>query len=299
LAGRWRPGAIVCDILGAWENFVFLLRSGKETAVLRITEETRRKEHEIIGELALVEHLKLIGFPVPAVLLFQDGSKLSPLDSDNNRFFACLFTEVAGQQVSARTILDEPNGVESWGEMIGLLHNAMVTFRSEVAIRGTWAENELITHTPLGVGLPPHYVPFFQSVVSDLRQRTVSVDDFGLVHADLHGRNVLATTFSRTVIDFDDMCYHWHAYDLAVAWNWLCHADGDTERMREGLLAGYSRSRNASLETHRLLPRLAFLRTCLDFMFLRQRARSGVRSPLISVRFEMLARCLRLQLASI
>jgi Ser/Thr protein kinase RdoA (MazF antagonist) len=298
LAERWRRGATVGCLLGAWENFVFRLEKGREAAILRITEEHRRSEEEIAGELRFMEHLDFQGFPVPVVQRFRDGTSTLSIQAGERRFTVCLFNEVVGRQVSARSILDDPIKIESWGTMIGQLHNAASSFRSARPIRRNWAENDLIALSPFGAGLPRQYLPVFRSTVADFRERIVSDDDFGLVHGDLHGRNVLAAGSTRTVIDFDDMCYHWHGYDLAVAWNWLCHAGGESDRICGTLLTGYARVRNVSRETDRLLPKLAFLRTCLDFMFIDRHARAGVQSPLIAAHLGMLARCLRAQVAA-
>lgn len=296
LAERWRPGATVGELLGAWENFVFRLENGKETVILRVTEEHRRSEDEIAGELAFVEHLAFEGFPVPAVQHYRDGTRMLPIQADGHRFVTCLFGEVAGRQVPARSILDKPDNIESWGMMIGQLHNAAASFRSARRIRRTWAENDLIAQG--GAGLPHEYLPVFQSIVNDLLGRAVSDSDFGLVHADLHGRNVMAADSNRIVIDFDDMCYHWHGYDLGVAWNWLCQAGGEPDRICGSLLTGYARVRAVSRETDRLLPKLAFLRTCLDYMFIDRHARAGIQSPLIDLHTRTLSRCLRTQVAA-
>ena len=41
-------------------------------------------------------------------------------------------------------------------------------------------------------------------------------NNFGMIHADLHAKNVLRNNGQLYVIDFDDAGFGWHAFDLAV-----------------------------------------------------------------------------------
>jgi Ser/Thr protein kinase RdoA (MazF antagonist) len=289
LAERWRPRATIGRLLGAWENFVFGVDDAHDAAILRVIEGCRRTEEEVHAELEFIEHLRGQNFPVPAVLSFEDGRKVVTIESGGREFIACLFSEVSGRQISATQILALPAAIKDWGTMIGELHRAGSSFKNSGRRRKRWAANELIADQLHEEGLPEPCRSMFRSILAELRGLSVTHEDFGLVHGDLHGRNVLATDRARTVIDFDDACYHWYSYDLAVAWNWLCLAGGEPASTRENLLTGYAAVRGFSSESCRLLPNLAFLRSCLDFMLVNQRKRSGIESPLIDLQVELLA----------
>ena len=299
VAERWRRRGAIGRVLGAWENFVFAVEDGQHCAVLRITEGSRRSWDEVDAELEFIEHLSRRGFRVPEIVRFEDGSRTLAIEVGGRQFVACLFAEVPGEQLSGRALLALPGGVELWGRLIGELHNAASSFRPAHRARKVWTANELIADASHSDGLEQSYRSALRSVVAELRSLAVSDHDFGLVHADLHGRNVLAAASARTVIDFDDMCYHWHGYDVAVAWNWLCQAGGDSARLRSQLLDGYSQVRGFSRESDRLLPRLAFMRTCLDCMFINQRRLSGVESPLIDAHARLLSKLMRRQIATV
>jgi Ser/Thr protein kinase RdoA (MazF antagonist) len=288
LAERWRSRATVGRLLGAWENFVFGVDDGSDAAILRVIEGCRRTAEEVHAELDFIEHLRGEDFPVPEVLSFEDGSKLLTIESAGREFIACLFREVPGRQISAAQILANPAEIEGWGRIIAELHRAGSSFKSRGHRRKAWTANELIADRIHIDCLPEPFRMLFQSILTELRELRAGPDDFGLVHADLHGRNVLATATDRTVIDFDDACYHWYGYDIAVAWNWLCQAGAEPAGTRERLLDGYAATRDFSPEATRLLPKLAFLRTSLDFMLVNQRKRSGVESPLIELQLKLL-----------
>ena len=41
-------------------------------------------------------------------------------------------------------------------------------------------------------------------------------NEYGLIHADLHRGNFFYHEEKMTVLDFDDSCYHWYLYDVAI-----------------------------------------------------------------------------------
>jgi Ser/Thr protein kinase RdoA (MazF antagonist) len=43
-----------------------------------------------------------------------------------------------------------------------------------------------------------------------------SADIYGVVHADLHGDNIITQGSSLAIIDFDDAAYGWYHYDIAT-----------------------------------------------------------------------------------
>jgi Ser/Thr protein kinase RdoA (MazF antagonist) len=88
---------------------------------------------------------------------------------------------------------------------------------------------------------------------------------FGLAHADLHPRNIFVDGKSLRVFDFDDLQFHWFAYDLAVplAWvqtYWTCA----TADLRKDLLYGYRDEHEITDEWVERLTGFVYVRLSLD-----------------------------------
>jgi Ser/Thr protein kinase RdoA (MazF antagonist) len=90
-------------------------------------------------------------------------------------------------------------------------------------------------------------------------------DAFGLIHGDLHHRNVLFRKGGIGAIDFDDCGYgHW-LYDLAVPLKVLQGHPAYSE-LRQGLLTGYRRRRPLPGDQEAHLETFMALRTVQDVL---------------------------------
>jgi Ser/Thr protein kinase RdoA (MazF antagonist) len=88
---------------------------------------------------------------------------------------------------------------------------------------------------------------------------------FGLIHADLHHRNLLFGREGIGAIDFDDCGYgHW-LYDLAVPLTVLRHHPAH-DGLRQGLLSGYHRRRPLPVDQEAHLETFIALRTVQDVL---------------------------------
>lgn len=102
-----------------------------------------------------------------------------------------------------------------------------------------------------------------EKVWATLQKLGQGPDVFGLIHADLHHRNVLFHRGSAGAIDFDDCGYgHW-LYDLAVPLTAL-QRHPDYRALGEALLLGYRRRRPLSAEQEGLLDTFMALRRIQD-----------------------------------
>jgi Ser/Thr protein kinase RdoA (MazF antagonist) len=91
-------------------------------------------------------------------------------------------------------------------------------------------------------------------VMDRVRALPRAEEDFGLIHADLHGGNFFVDVDGGTVtvFDFDDCCYGWFAMDVAMALfdTLVVHPRSDERTFARGFmrtyLAGYNRERRLS-----------------------------------------------------
>ena len=92
-------------------------------------------------------------------------------------------------------------------------------------------------------------------------------DNFGLIHADLHARNVLVQGDKLQIIDFDDCGYSWHGYEIAVAeTDALSSLDPKVitiQEIRNALIEGYRSARLLNSQIVKELNTLTMVRTLI------------------------------------
>jgi amicoumacin kinase len=97
-------------------------------------------------------------------------------------------------------------------------------------------------------------------------------DTFGLIHGDFGPTNFRYRNGALKVFDFDDCCYHWYGYDLAVTiypHGWKKEAKG----LMEALFEGYSEEVSSGVHMRKELDRFCRLRQL--YMFLNYAKRWG------------------------
>lgn len=115
-------------------------------------------------------------------------------------------------------------------------------------------------------------------------------DRMGMIHADLHFRNILWQNGKLAAIDFDDCGFGFHAYDLAVPL--ISIADRNPPNMkalRQALIAGYADKKTWDAEDEKILEDLLIARRLAILMWfnmrldnpkLKQRARGFLKRSL-------------------
>lgn len=112
---------------------------------------------------------------------------------------------------------------------------------------------------------------------------------FGLIHADLHPRNVVVEGARVAVIDFDDSGWGWHLYDLAVALNdYQRHPD--FAAFREACIAGYRGVRPLAEADLALLPMFLLIRDAAQIGWFHQRPELGTPAGLPALKAHVVER---------
>lgn len=95
-------------------------------------------------------------------------------------------------------------------------------------------------------------------------------EHFGMIHADLHHRNLVIDGEALSLIDFDDAGFGWYLNDLAVA---LMHHQlrPDFGRLQGALLAGYRAHRPLSDQDAARLPMFLLVRRLAVIGWLHER----------------------------
>ncbi len=205
--------------LGDFENYVFETYRDGQSYIFRITHSTHRNKDEILSELDWMRHLYREGLSVPEVFPSLSGSLVEEAAAeDGSIFYGCLYSKAEGKAVSVRS--EEFNHVlfEKWGETTGRMHRATRDYLPSEGIkkRSSWDEDDLLQVAKYYPAEEQELIQNAQAVISAISSLPKNIDNFGVIHTDIHSGNFFYDGDEIHVFDFDDASYHWFASDIAI-----------------------------------------------------------------------------------
>jgi len=202
------------------ENIVYACDSDQGKVFLRLTTPLRRTRAEIEAELNWIGHLASSGLNVPCLRLDKSGNQILSLTEGPHHYEAVAFSEIVGVHPNKETASD-PKFLKTLGALIGKMHLASQCYDSahQGAKREEWFEERGLRHALTAASSSDQIAlrKRLEDAVSWMKQLGRSLENYGLVHADLGALNLFIGEDSTiSIIDFDDSCYHWFAFDLAI-----------------------------------------------------------------------------------
>ena len=247
----WNAPLDTLTALPAVQNFVYAMDSADGPAILRLTHERHRTAEEVEAELCWIADLAGRKLNVARPRRSRSGAWLEIIESTCGKFIATSFERAAGVAFDlSRPQRWNAKLFEAWGALIAQLHNA--------ARESGWSEGSLRRPSWQGESVVRNfklYVPqsealvrtAFARVIRELNALPRSRASYGLIHADLNHDNLFFDDGRLVVFDFDDCCFCWFAYDLAVAIYHLPASEtqsatnANAQRAFRWLLRGYGR----------------------------------------------------------
>lgn len=113
---------------------------------------------------------------------------------------------------------------------------------------------------------------------------------YGVIHADLHPGNVLVNDGALYAIDFDDIAYGWHMYDLAVALH-QCQHLMDFPACYDAAMAGYQAVRPVSDEDLAMVPIFLLVRGIAEIGWFADRPENATPEELAEMKAFTLGQC--------
>ncbi len=200
------------------ENIVYSADSKEGKVYLRLTSPLRRGKPEIEAEIHWIEHLASSGIAVPKLIPGRKGNKIVSLHENNQQFEAVVFKEVRGGHPSIE-VATSPAFLRKLGALIAKMHLASERYEKLHHKREEWFEERGLRHALTGAANSAQIALRSQlkSMVAQLHQLPRTPSTYGLIHADLGALNLFVSDDnSIVIIDFDDSCYHWFVFDLAI-----------------------------------------------------------------------------------
>ncbi|MCB9894857.1 MAG: phosphotransferase [Planctomycetes bacterium] len=241
------------------ENTTFRAHTRRGDFLVRVARPGYHTISETLSELAWLTDLHAGGIACPNPVASRDGELVIALDEPGvGASHVCVFEWVEGTIVGRRL---GRSTITAIGELMARLHEHAAGWKRPRGFDRTgWLVMTGQQPTPETQAtwklLPAEHRREFQAIRRAAMRAYESLShprDIGLLHADLHSRNVLHTSDGIAAIDFDDTGFAPWVTDLAVAsayWN-----ERQTERMG-WMLEGYHRVREFPAHQLQHLPTL-------------------------------------------
>jgi Ser/Thr protein kinase RdoA (MazF antagonist) len=174
--------------------------------------------------------------------------------------------------------------IVNWGRIVGQMHLLTQSYIPLQDVkRRDWKQEpwmDMMRHLP-------YEEPIVRQKANELLNwlETLPKDmkNYGLVHCDLHAHNMFVTKDGAiTAFDFDDCCYHWFAYDIAlILYSVIIRynrqgkksdtLDDHVAWFLDWFLKGYQEVHTVGNWWLKAMPKLISYRRLLDYNFLHQR----------------------------
>ena len=238
------------------ENIVFRGARGKQSYYLRLTTPLRRSREQIEAELDWVEYLRKQGLTVVDLLPDCEGRRLFSIDQDGFRYEAAVFVEMPGKHPDERKA-KSPQFLKALGSKIARMHLASEKYEREHPVhrREEWHNERGIRHALESAEASTNTAMCekFEQSLALLKGYNTTASQYGLVHTDLGAENLFVQGNENIgIIDFDDSCYHWYAFDLAIVLYSMANRfdllgeSSDEPAWLSQLLQGYLKHRHLS-----------------------------------------------------
>ncbi len=199
------------------ENIVFsCLRQG-DIVFLRLTTPLRRSKHQIEAELHYLSHLAKAGLRVPKVIQNHQKQSQLTIKDNNQQYEAVVFSQVTGEHPSEKLVVTR-DYLKTLGSLIATMHRTSQTYEP-LSHREHWFEERGLRHALEAAKTTSHVQmrEKLENLITWINSLKKTPHLYGLVHIDLGASNMFVEPNSSIgIIDFDDSCYHFFAFDLAI-----------------------------------------------------------------------------------
>ena len=268
-ARRYGAAAGAMQELDGFESFIYAYSRAGAERILRIGHSHRRPERLVQGEAEWLRYLHRSGCDRVAMPIESLAGNLTEAvaDGSGEHFIATAFEKAPGRHLQQSDY--SPVLFETWGALLGRIHALSAEYRPRWP-RPHWDDPQMID-------APNRLPPSEDRVRARYQELRAHLDQlprsdprhYGMIHQDAHAGNFFILpqadgAVQITLFDFDDCCYAWYAYDVAMVLFYVVIGQPDPAAFaREFLrhfLRGYRREQAFSAEWLAELPNFLKLR---------------------------------------
>ncbi len=264
--GLWYGDAESFRYVSNSANHVYSFIESGETRYLRLTSSCDRTKEQAEAELDFIAYLHRGS--VSAMLPVSSATRrlIEELPFANSSMFACVFEEAKGERFRYDSAKYNKEHFRLRGRTLGQVHALSKAYAPSGSFRRfAWDEDKLLLNVDDFLLKSEKTVwREYDALKERLRAYPKSNQTYGLIHGDFGETNYRYRDGQLNIFDFDDCCYHWFAYDLAIT----IYPHGwrkEGLQLLDWLLEGYSESMQLDVT---LADITAFCQWRLIYMFL-------------------------------
>lgn len=253
----WGLNGANYHLVAARENTVFQVTTDTSKFALRLHRQGYRTDQELWCELNWMEAASLGGISVPNPIRSKSGDVLHIVEGVQVDVLTWLSGATMDDTFKKLDLLDRSHLYYRIGQEMARLHEISDAWaKPEGFIRCIWDRNGLLGDAPLwdrfwdNPALTSNdrqlFLDMRAKANAELKQLEGNLD-YGLIHADLVGANVMIDGDRLHLIDFDDGGFGYRLFDIATAL--LKNSDAvDYPKLCAALIDGYTSVRSINLE---------------------------------------------------
>jgi amicoumacin kinase len=254
------------------ENSVFEFHSEGQRRFLRLTSAIRRSVPQIEAELAFVDYLHENGVRVATGVNSINGDRVKTIQSSRGDTHVCAFTAAPGKRYVYEDNFAQTHFFNR-GVKLGRIHTLSRKYSpTQNRRRFSWIDDPRIQRIEVILpGSERTVRSAFDRCMKWMSNLRKSAQSFGLIHGDFGNTNFHLDGNEFTVFDFDDSCYHWYVYDLAVT----MYPHGlrkNARQIAQSLFEGYQKETEINIE---LVELIKFCEWRMVYMFIARAEKWG------------------------
>lgn len=272
--------------IGGFENFVYEFEKDGNNYILRFVHSSHRSTEQVYAELEFIDYLDTNNARVSTVVHSIHDNLLEVIDINHKDYFTvCVFEKAPGGRIKKEDLTD--NFYEKFGEEVGKLHRLTKTY-NPIHKRVQWDEELYLEISKNCVPKKDQKViEIYKKLIKKLQKLPKNIDNFGLIHTDLHFGNMFISSGELTFFDWDDSSYKHFISDIAIvifyqfAFQDISQdvLDRETARVLALFLKGYQKENTIDLEFLHNLNDFLMLRTIILFIVIYDAGEEMVESP--------------------
>ncbi len=214
----WHGDAAPLSSVGNSANHAYSFVKSGQTRFLRLTSSRARTKEQIEAELDFIFYLHQGSVSVALPVSSVAGRFVEEIASTNDLLFACVFEQAEGKRFRYESGESNKEHFRLRGRTLGQIHALSKTYLPSGSFcRFAWDADNLLLDVE-------NFLPASEKIVwreyntlkERLRECPQSKQTYGLIHGDYGETNYRHQDSQLNIFDFDDCCYHWFVYDLAI-----------------------------------------------------------------------------------
>ncbi|AIO18650.1 serine/threonine protein kinase [Candidatus Izimaplasma bacterium HR1] len=201
--------------IGGFENFVYEYEKKGENYILRFVHSSHRSKEQVFAELEFIDFLDKNNARVSTVIHSENDNLLEVIKINQDDYFIIsVFVKAPGEKIKLIDLTNE--FYEMFGEEVGKLHKLTKKYKP-IHKRIDWDEELLLEKSRKLLGKNDRIlVEKYEKLVKKVQKLPKNIDNFGLIHTDLHFGNMHLYGGELMFFDWDDAAYKHFISDIAI-----------------------------------------------------------------------------------